>query len=220
VIFGTSVGVRLVDLATGVSNEVVKPDELPLGDPIERSDITWSPSGETVVSPVCDANTCEVAVIDVADGSATVFPGFVPRAASDSYLVGYRAEDDRGWAALDLTSGAVVSMTSRAAAPYDAIAVSETEFLIYGAETASSGVLHYALHDLESRPERLLATDSTGESRLYDLLRSSGWALVGGPDGIDGALRGQQRWDLLRLADGSRFVGAVPISSTIRAPGP
>ena len=220
VVFGLSVGVRLVDLGTGAVIAIVKPDA-PLADQrIERSDVTWSPSGETVVSPVCDAKTCDVDVVHLGAGSVNVYAGFVPLAASDAFLVGYRSEEDRSWAALELATGTITPLTSKVSSPYDAIAVSDTEFLIYGSESVSGGVLHFAIMNAKSGAERLLVSDPTGESRLYDVLRSPTWALIGGPDGFGGAIGSAERWDLLRLIDGVRFVDTVNISSTVLAPPP
>lgn len=212
VIFGIDIGVMVVDVATGDSKVVVPGLAANTRHPVERGDIVWAPDGSVVASPLCDSLTCRVDVVDLRTSATRTFDGFVALAVSERFLVGYESEDDRAWRALDLATGDVAPIRSAIGSPYDAIGLGEATFLIYGGASAADGSLLFSIVDLTSGTERIVHSDSTGESRLYEAWRSPSWALIGGRDGFTGAIRRGESWSLLDLRDGRLLANTVEIA--------
>ncbi|MES2209087.1 MAG: hypothetical protein V4515_02755 [Chloroflexota bacterium] len=210
-VFGVDIGLRSVRLADGKLDQLVKPFSGPPGSPVQRGDIAWSPTGSTVSSKLCTSLTCRVDVVDIASMTVRSFDGFVGAAVSDQYVVGYRSEEDRGWASLDLGSGVVSPIASMVGSPYDAIALTDTTFLLYGALTRADQLLHFTVVDLDAGTERLVHQDLMGQSRLYEVWQSPTWALIGGRDGLTGAIRAGEIWSVLDLRDGTLLRDTVPI---------
>ena len=205
-VFGVDMGLRSVRLADGEVQQLAEPGPGPLEGPVTRHAALWSPSDNTFASQVCNSLTCRVDVIGLASMSVRSFDGLVGLAVSDRYLVGYRSEDDRGWASLDLASGIVSPIASIVGGPYDAITLTDTSFLLYGALTPADQLLHFTVVDLDAGIERLVHKDLTGRSRLYEYWQSPTWALIGRDDG---PIRAGKSWSLLDLRDGTFLGDAV-----------
>lgn len=105
---GLDQGVVALDPRTGDERVLVAPSKV--DTTYARNSLLWSPTGDTLVSTLCDLEQCLVDVIDVASmTSKRLDKPFPAVAATDQYLVGHGPEGD-AWRAFDLDTGTIITL--------------------------------------------------------------------------------------------------------------
>lgn len=102
---GADAGIVALDPRSAETRVIVPPAKVQ-GD-YERYLLLWSPTGKTLVSTLCNFQSCFVDLIDAGSmTSSRLDQQFAPLAVTDRYLIG-RQSADRAWAALDLATGKI-----------------------------------------------------------------------------------------------------------------
>lgn len=103
---GLDRGLQSVDVATGSISALTAVSSVE--GRTERSWMLWSPSGNTLVSMLCDLEVCVLDVADAATGATRRLDvEFAAWAITDSYAFGQTRKEGGQWATLDLASGDV-----------------------------------------------------------------------------------------------------------------
>lgn len=191
-----SLGVDLVDVATGERRQLIKsvmPPELEGGT---GRDFLWSPTGRTAAFRLCSVELCVVDIIDTSDWSVRRLPGtHTLMALTDDYAVTYPSLDDRRPRLLDLKT-----LESRAVAPQLAGAINayprdDGGFVLYGVTSwPYVAPVHrpLVLVDPASKTDRVLV-DQGPDDWAYPFMEwtSNDWVLLipelatnGGPPGV------------------------------------
>lgn len=156
VLYGASIGTRVVDLRTGVETDFPPAPRGPFG--LGPVTLQWSPDGTSFLAGQCDMSTCWLRVVDLDSLGATRIEELVPLALGGHQLLGYRNHpEDRRVLLLDVESGASRPVAAVIGGVYGAMALSDTRFLVYGG-LAGDGY-GFVLVDTEAGTDTPLATD-------------------------------------------------------------
>jgi hypothetical protein len=155
VVYGASIGTRVVDLRTGVETDFPPARAVAGLGPV---DLQWSPDGTSFLSGECDMSTCWLRVVDLKSLSATRIEELVPLALGERQVLGYRNHPaDRLVLLLDVNSGDSRPVAAVIDGVYGATALSESRFLIWGGMAGDR--YGFDLVDTETGTDALLATD-------------------------------------------------------------
>jgi hypothetical protein len=186
---GVDFGVVRLDLSSGELAVLVSPgppSDLP--GPFERAPFHWSPTGQTLVSAMCNQVTCVSDVIDVTTWTSTRIVNFVTQASTDEYLLGYSSREDPGWRVFDLANGNSDSVAPEVAAAYDGYARDDGRFTLYGATSWAPEVPPVRRPVFEADPTTLSARlvadqDPTDWGYLFRGWTTPDWVLLVGQNG-------------------------------------
>lgn len=133
-----------------------------------RNHLLWSPTGDTLVSTLCDLRRFLVDVIDVRAMTATrLHSPFAAVAATDRYLVGSGPEGSL-WQVLDLTAGEITPLgLDRAAFVTGLVPIDDTHVAL---NVKLGGTSSIVVADLASGEQRVLHTETlTGDEAEPEL---------------------------------------------------
>ncbi len=176
---GVDLGVVLVDEAAGEVVKVVPPAESL--EPVQRGDLHWSPSGQTLASPLCTQETCVSDIVTIDDRSSRQLQDFVLVAVSDRFAVGYRSEEDRSWRVVDLSTSVESKVQSEIASPFATVTLADGYFMLSG--RLESGERGFARLDAETGAAATVYTTKE-DLFLYPQWASSQFVVLGPRDGL------------------------------------
>jgi len=201
---GVDLGVVLVDEGTGEVVKVVPPAESLV--PVQRGELYWSPSGQTLASPLCTEETCILDIVTIEDHSMRLLQDFIPVAVSDRFAVGYRSLADRALRVVDLSTSVESKVQTEITSPRAALALPDGSFLLSG--RLEGGELGFARLD----PAAGAATTvySTKEDvLLYPQWVSSQFAVLGPRAGLGDLVKHGLPLVVLDVATGKLATSAL-----------
>ncbi len=160
---GADAGVMALDPRSAETRVLVPPAKVP-GDH-ERYLLLWSPTGKTLVSTLCNFQSCFVDIIDAGSMTSTrLGQQFAPLAVTDRYLIG-RQRADREWAAFDLATGKISDLAVDESAQVGTVIPIDDSHValdLYANGTYSIVVADLATGDQRTIHQRVLDGDDEG----------------------------------------------------------
>ena len=185
IVAGSRVGVIRVDTSSGAIQRIVA---APSGDTDRRGErkfLYWSPSGESLASPLCDEETCSTEVIATDDWSYVTVAPFAPTAITDQFVLGGATLDTQGWLLVDLATGEPTPVLFGHQEGWSARPTTEGRFIANGGVVNELGerqqLFELDPQTLESRPI-YDASAEDGRSYMHPAWTSPDWVLLLGPE--------------------------------------
>ncbi len=185
---GKDRGVMMIDTATGSLTNVVPPGSVKVG--YVRNYLVWSPTGNTLMSSLCDLEGCFVDIIDTASAISHRLPESFPALlVTDRYVFG-RVEGGLPWRAWDLIDGKEVDVPLDGLLnPHVAVALDDQHVLIDDYAATSYRILRVSLATGEVTTAYEDGAADVNGLRLMRMAPIDGrWAMLGAVESISDQL--------------------------------
>ncbi|HEY7598387.1 MAG TPA: hypothetical protein VH741_00550 [Candidatus Limnocylindrales bacterium] len=153
------------------------------GPPVFRGDTDLSPSGNTLASPACDQETCQVHLV-IGD-TVTTIDQFVLLGTSDEYLIGYESNSANAWLVYNIDDGTRTPLALPGIThAWDGYAMEDGRFVLTG--TNDQDVWSLVIVDPATGAiSTVLDSVTRGDTVVYEFLPSTRWAAIGPVQGLE-----------------------------------